>query len=584
MKLASNQLRRWTFAALVAVSPVVYGQESAGSSTPAATQILPDTFGTVVIGDVPGLLDKIGALASKVVPGVNADMIKQQAGAMLGDPQLAGLPAGSGIAVVIPKQGLPFGFIEVSADKAADYQKLLESRKMGQVAQAEGLLVAAADPTGLDAAKAAAGKVKSTILGGNGAPTLAGAVKLAEVLKQYDAQVKSGIASMSQKVEQADKASTGTTANAETVQTVFEVYYSLAKKIDTFELSLEPSAEAMGMNYMITPLQSGDVSPAVPNAGADMLKLIPGTGAIRGQANIDMAGLGKLMTDVMQEVGKSGNVDTKAIADWFNECANVFAGPMAMAVMTDQKSPISGAYALASKDDAAALKLFREMPEKLKTTGLLKLYEFMGMKASLSFAEKAREYKGVPIHKLTVKVDFTKPNEQLKNMQELLGNVVYDVAITKNVVLYAVEPEKIDSLIDAVNAGNNPSSKPLVSTQRLPQGGNAYFDYNIGAAMILAAELAGNKGEAATDTVRQVADAVKDAPPLQIGWYHQGTVYRMMVQMPAETIKGFVDAGKAASAKASSARRVESNEEESTSTSSSTRSSGPRAKQSRSRK
>lgn len=579
MKASTHQFRRLAAAALLSICTLVYAEDK---GTNGAT-ILPDTFGTVVIGDIPGLLDRIGALASKVMPGMNAAMIKQQAGAMLGDPQLEGLPSGSGLALIVPKQGLPYAYLEVSEAKAADYLKLLKQRHPGSVEQTDGLLVATMDQASLASAKELAAKVKSDVLGGQGAPTLSGAVKLAEVLKQYDPQIQAGISGMAKRLEQAEKATSESVAapSADMVQGVFKFYYAVAKRIEILQLSLEPSGETMAMNYDITPVSkaAAGASPSGPSA-ADLIKLLPGSGAIRGQAQFDTESMGKIAADILKEVGgDNSSINAQAVADWMKECSAAFGGSVALNLMTDAASPVSGAYAFTEKDEAAALKVLRETPSRIESTGLDKFYASMGMPMKVAFKEKVREYKGVPIHQFVMNMEFKQgPSAQQKRMKELLGNVVYNIASVDKVLLYAVEPEKIDALIDAAKAGSNPAAKPLISATKLAPGGSAYFDYNVGAAMVFAASISANESGTGAEVVRGIANAVKDSPPLQVGWYDKSDHYRLTIQMPAETLHAFVQAGQQASmSKTKGAEKMEATEGSETTSSKPVRSSGPRS-------
>jgi hypothetical protein len=228
---------------------------------------------------------------------------------------------------------------------------------------------------------------------------------------------------------------------------------------------------------------------------------------------------------------------------------------MAMEFMGDASSPLSGAYAIGVKDEAAALKFLQDMPQQIKATGFDKMYESMGMPFTFTFKEKVREHAGVPIHQLSMKMEFKNAAaEQREKLEKMFGNFVYDVAITNKTLLYAVLPVKVEDLIDAAKAGSNPAAKPLVSEEKLKSGGRGYFDYNIGAAMAMASAMAGGQANSGAEAMKQMSDTIKNAPPLQIAWYDLGTKYRATMMMPAETLASFVKAGQqvAATQKSSS--------------------------------
>jgi len=524
-------------AAVVALPIAASAQESVGSKN---LPVLPDTYGTVVIGNVVGLLSQAGELASTVMPGMNKDMLRQQAGAMLGDPNLEGLPEGAGIAVVIPRSGLPIAYVEVAPSKLAHYKETVS--KFGQqAAESDGLLLVAGDPGSLDAGKRFASGVKGNVLAGSGASSIAGTMKLAEILKQYEPQIKGAL---EQSLSKADQQTTAL-PQKEQLQAVLKMYYALGKRIETLEMAFAPSVQGLGMDYVVTPVGGGTPTDALktvpePAQGPAMLKLLPAASGMRGEYTFDPKWMAGPMMNTFAEIMREGGVAqerTDKMKKWMESWVGAMSGGMAISFGGDAENPMASTYAFSITDEEAAIKLLREMPEKMESTGLADFYKALNMPMSVSWKDNTGEHAGVKIHQLTMKMDFSSQPEAIReNMEKRMGTVVYNVATTNKVLLYAIEPEKLEPLIDAARAGSNPAAKPLVSETNLPKGGTYYFDYNVGTMM----DFAMASQPASQEKMKSVADAAKNAPPVQIGGYSESGSMRAKVLVPAEMIRAMV--------------------------------------------
>jgi hypothetical protein len=101
-------------------------------------------------------------------------------------------------------------------------------------------------------------------------------------------------------------------------------------------------------------------------------------------------------------------------------------------------------------------------------------------------------------------------------MKAVMGKPVWDVAIVNKHLIYAMEGESIEKLIDGVKSGANPESTPLVAESVCGSGAQAYVDYNIGRvvslmAKVIPAEAGKASGRAAME---KIAASLADAPPV----------------------------------------------------------------------
>lgn len=507
-------------------------------AVPMNVPVLPDTYGTIAIGDVRGLLELTGQMVGHVIPGFNEQMLRQQFGAIAGDPQLDGLPAGAGLVIVIPRSGLPFAFLEVEKKKIAAYEGLLKKRGLPAVARYEDLLLGAPNAASLDASRRFAEKVRSEILLGNGEPTVSASFKLGDLLRQYEPQAKSMLQKMDARMQQEKTTATG---QLQGLKTILNLQYALGKKVDLLQISFSPSEKGLAMDLAVTP--KGGIAelagPRVPEnaAGPAMLELLPATNGIRAEWTCDPEWIAgpytNLIVDTMRESGVPAK-EADEFRSWMKTSMQAITGGMAMDFGGDPANPLGGGYALSVTSEEGALQFLREMPDRTESTGMGSFYRHIGMPLTVSFKENVRRHEGAAIHQLQVKMDLRNSVPEKELMK--LADTTYEVAVANKVLLYAVAPVQIESLIDAARSGKHPDSKALVSRRNLPEDGTFYADYHVAA-------LAGFSGSGATEQqagkMKRAAAALGDASPMQLGGFSDSDRYRMTVRVPVETLKAF---------------------------------------------
>lgn len=542
--MKTTLLLRTTAAAAMLALPALSPAQDATTATATSSAPTGASFGTpagpyatLVIGDVRGMIDQLGVLASKVVPGLNGDVIRAQAGGMIQDPGLEGLPAGSSLFVVFPRAGLPYGYLEVAEKKSESYKQLMNAAGLSNVAYENGVLLAGADDTSINDARRHLGEAKSGPLASSSKNLLV-TMQLQELLKEYDPQIQQAIDRMAQ---DDDKPTTGI-GSPQSLQKMMRAYYNVAKQIDQVALTVDPSEKGLRFDKELTLVNSITTTGSTVATGPDgsaLLKMLPANGSMRGEANFDPQTLTNVSSLFLTSVVPD---DKKAEAEkMMNQFGEISAGSMGFDALYDTNIT-AASYAIAVKDEQAALAFVEKSPQMMEDAGIYQYYKDQGMPMTLTFEKNVREHAGVPIHHLKVSIDFSGvTDESARKMMEKFGNVTYEVAAVNKVLVYAVQPAKVEEIIDAVKSGSHPQAKPLVAKQNLASGGQFYADYAVGGAIAAAAAVAPEKGK---DMLNTLSTQLKDSPPLQMAGYRSGDdKIKFSLLIPAGLIRDGFQAG-----------------------------------------
>lgn len=492
----------------------------AGSPTAAS---LDSALAIVSVGSIKGLIDSAGALASQVAPQMNSVTMKGMLGGMLGDPELSGLPGGAAV-VVLPGGGM-VGFLEVSDAKATSFTEMATMRNM-KAAVEDGVLVVTPQELLLGAGRKMAGKVKSEFLGKAGGGKVHARIALSRILEQYDPTIRKGIDALPEMMLRdmaSRKSVTGimpTTATARLLQAELLFFYRVAKRIDTVTVDVEPSAKGLRIAKTMIPVAATDKPEAKLPAVESIRKLVPGKGAIRVAAVFNGKAMYEFFAGEVTEIVKDlkiEDVNSPKFAGWLKKWGEVMGDGFCCDMMLPGNTLYSGCMIMQVRDEKAALACLQSMEADLKEFGFEKMYADMGFPMSFKFTEAIREAKGVPIHQLKIEIDFDHmPGEMGALMKAVMGKPVWDVAIVNKHLIYAMEGESIEKLIDGVKSGANPESTPLVAESVCGSGAQAYVDYNIGRvvslmAKVIPAEAGKASGRAAME---KIAASLADAPPV----------------------------------------------------------------------
>jgi hypothetical protein len=228
---------------------------------------------------------------------------------------------------------------------------------------------------------------------------------------------------------------------------------------------------------------------------------------------------------------------------WLKEYNAALSGPMAFDFFDPAKPALSGTAVIGVRDPKAILAILEQLPEKMKTMGLDKVYADLGMPMTMQFKRNVREVKGVAIHQLKMEVEVKSAPAPLQATLKGWASGTYDMAIVDNYLIYAVGGESIESMIDALKAKTHPGSKPLAAEAAFGPGGRIYIDYGVGQLMqkLMPADTPGMPPES-QEAMKRMAAALADAPPICFAGFAEGGKYRIGMLIPAGLMSGFASA------------------------------------------
>ena len=160
----------------------------AGAAVVEKPSVMPDTMGCVVVSDIHGFIDGVGTVAAQVNPMMSGMMMKSMLGMQLGDPGLAGIPLGKGLAVVMMDQTNTFAVIEVGEAQMAAYTGALAAKGIPSKA-VEGVLVVAKTSGQIERGASLVPVVKETLFSRR-SPDLKIALQPAGLIEKNDEQIQ----------------------------------------------------------------------------------------------------------------------------------------------------------------------------------------------------------------------------------------------------------------------------------------------------------------------------------------------------------------------------------------------------------
>ena len=454
--------------------------------------VLPEAMLSITASDLHGLIDGIGSVAAQVSPMMSGMMLKSMVGAQLGDPGLAGIAPGKGLAIVALDATNIFAVVEVGAAQVAAYTNALAPQGV-QFKYADGLLVVGETQEEVAKGVALGGAVKSKLLAKR-SPTLRIAMQPAAIIERNNEQIQGMLQMMPMMMGQGMMQSPGATLeSAQSTTKILEgelrVLLSLADQCESVELVLAPKNGSVRITETFVPKAGTRLAalcnaPALNPPNAKVQSGYLGAGAIRFDST--MANPEALMEFMVAEAEQLvsemelSDIDLPSwislMEKWWSICGGSFSETVGF------DGDMSVGYLMDVKDEAKTLALLKGMKQDFEP--FLTLYEDLGMSMELEFKENVREYNGVKIHQFAVGMSMTnQPAEVAEELAAMnLTNMVYEIAITDGIVIYAMGEEKVETIIDRL-ADKAFKPVPLKALGVYPGDGFYYFDIDVGEYM-----------------------------------------------------------------------------------------------------
>lgn len=523
------------------------GQSPAPLSIPEAV-LLDGALLTAAVPDLHRTLDACQELMDAVMKetGVEFDL-KAQLGGLIQDPELNGIPEGSGAALVWDGT-VWYALLECDRD-TAEILALMTSETGMESAVMDGQLLLSQNAAGLEAGKAGAAKAAEQLLNGDrtGGTVV---VNSADLIEEFRPQINMGLIMMTNMM-----AYSGGQAGAPSPESMkglakflegeMRVLLSMASQIEVLDLSVTPSGKGLSFSqtmrmkegsHLHRLITAPDVLQPDPAISVELLEPamvgieihLSNPEALQTylQAETD-----QLVTDMM--------LQPEAVEKWKEmlDMWTVFmGGSMAETVNIDPESGMSIAYILSMADEKAFLNIMEQMPIWMEP--FTRMYEDMGMPMKMEMNLNSREYKGHAVHAYDfgyeldqMDPDMAAPLEQM-NMADLKS----EFTVVDNRLLWAMGSFPLNQLADNMIEGKK-SGKPLFARRVYPDGGFLYYDLNMGLYMKYISAFM--PLEEMKEMFAAVTEKLKAAPPLTGAGFQQGNRVQWRMDLPVALLETF---------------------------------------------
>ncbi len=507
--------------------------------------VMDNALFSITISDLHGALDGLGAATAQVSPILNATTLKSLLGLRLGDPMLAGIAEGNGLAVVALDPQTTFAVIELSADQVPAYTNKLGTMGM-QCQYSQGVLVAAKTLPALARGTGAAAAVRSALLATR-SPTLRIGMQPAAYIAANAEEVQGMLREMTTSMEKGLQAQMhGQTApmpaaSVKMLEGEVRLLLSLLKQVEAMELVIAAADGALRTDQVIKPVRGSRVAALINAPKQNTWNPTVRTGGAGSAAfMIDFlventeALAAFLAGETEQLVGEMAlEADSvKRISAYLQKCVGICGGTVSESILGGTPPGLNMDYVMEVSDEEAALDLLRNMEEDLKATGFVELYDSMGMPISFTFKEKVRQYKGVDIHQFRTHFSLDQMSAMQRQQMEAMNfsDMMYEVAVLDGIMAYAMGDTKVESIIDRIGSGAADSAA-LTARQVFPAGGFYYGDTDIGRYLEFASRMM-PKAPNAPMSLDSIGMALQGAPPITSAGHVSGGLVQWSTHVP----------------------------------------------------
>jgi hypothetical protein len=507
--------------------------------------VLDEALICVTASDFHGLVDGVGSVVAKVQPMFNGVMLKQMMGNAIGDPQLEGIPAGKGLAVVMLTESNYFAVAEIAASKLESYTNVLSS--MGMQLQVEDeLLVVAKDAASLKMGVDLAEEVEDRLLD-NRSPSLRIAARPAAYFEMRQQDIDKMMfmlpMMMGSQLQQEGVSQEQTMMTARFLEGKVRVLISLAKQLGAYEVEVLPKGGDLYFTEVMDAVEGSNLErlfsaptkiPYNDKLGAGLLD----DGAL--ELDIHLQNPDALMDFVEAEAKALSSVmslNEGVISNYLAMCRewmDVFGGTISESILNGDGGKFGASYIVELKNEQKALELLKDVQRQWEKSGVDALYKEVGCPVTMEFAEAVRTYKEVPIHQLKVNIDTTAMAEDQKAALDLMMGEAFsmDLAFAKGVMVYTTESGKMDAILDQLVAAEPVQVAPLAARKQFPSDGFIYLDLNVERYM----EFAGLLMKDDVPELAQMAALFKGVEPVVVAGYCDDGLVQMRSRIPGDLI------------------------------------------------
>ena len=506
--------------------------------------VLDDALLTVTVSDLHGLIDGVGTVASKISPMMNGAMLKSMIGMQIGDPGLAGIAPGKGLAVVALDPTNVFAIIEMNEAQMPACTNALAATGM-KSKYSNGLLIVGDTDEEITKGSSYADAVKSILLAKR-SPTLRIALKPSESIAKNDEQIQGLLQMMPMMMGMGLQQNPGTSPEAikgitKVLEGEVRILLSLAKQIESAEIILAPTNGSIRINEVYSPVPGSNLanfcnSPKINKWNPKLHSGLLGEGAIQidfcfanpeAMSSLYMAEADQLVKEMKLDAGQ-----VKPLMASMKKWMAVYGGTGCKSIFPDDATGLGANILMEVKDEAAALELLKTMQVDMAV--ITDLYKSFGMEMLFEFKESVREHGGVKIHQLKMNMSMEQISATEQEQFEAMGltNMQYEIAITDGIMAYAMGEGGIERLIDQIK-DPKVSAPALKARSVYPADAGLYCDINIGKYMAFIAALT---PATPVNPIPQFAAMLKDAEPITMAGYRNNGRLMCSVNVPGDLL------------------------------------------------
>ena len=549
-------LARWTGISLPAVLVVASlpvagctsGTDGTGASVPKALSAdSPMVTGYVALPSLDRAIDGFVALAEELLPGViSKERVKEQIGALLGDPTLEYLDTTRPIVLVLlsgTPPGPPPWAILASVKEGAPYGQMVTAMEM-QAKQDGGLLMVAGAAEVLEQ-DATLRAVYDRVRGAEIGETARLYLDTGRLLDAYGPLVDAQISAMEQLLPAGRAEAPGGVDFASMVEILKLEVMGLKKLLSLVaevQLGLEVGGQGVRCDTILVAKQGSSLARCFARSARlrPEFPALEQKGFVEATYAIDPQGISDVMKDVLDDISRDptgARFVSSELTSLLTNMAGWWTGTAATSVDLAGGTDVEFEFVMGVKDEQKFLEMM-EQSVALYQPGspFHEVYQQLGMDYSSKLERNVREHAGVAVHRLSVsvKADPQKlgPAAALASM-DMTG----EMAVVAGRAVMSHDAAGLDRLVDSARSGGAGEEFALASRKAFGAGRHAYVVYDVFG---LLRDLAQSMPEGLGKTMFQgVVGAISSNVPLVGAVTFQENRARLEGKLPVEFLKEF---------------------------------------------
>ncbi len=443
--------------------------------------MLEDTYFQASIGDIPGAIDEVADLISKVQPSMDRQAVRANLGRMVGDNDLSTFPAGSGIMLVVPTSGKEYFMLETADGKAQSVIDSISPRSPWAFkAPAPNLILGSRTEEGLSAVTDAQTSAVAELLQDNND-------KFLNILIDADRLTADKGQALRDRVErQIDELrkrnDKHTTASATVMRMASNFILAVGKRLDVATLKIDVNEDGILFDragWAKNGIQLDSPEGPTPDDLRGRLN-VPQRAFLIFDHHLDtqsmMRGLGPIFREILEGVDLTQQERAELEEIW--TLAAQAYGDTFVGWYNPGSNEIDGETVVSLNDAEAAARESRMEVESANSGAANKLHRLMGKETSVTLQENVREVAGAQVNEFAHTVENLKDTRSDNNKSYTRSGAY---AIHDNLMSVAVGSVNIDNLLENSPAGS--SGRSVVSREHLEDGGFMYMDLYPGALL-----------------------------------------------------------------------------------------------------